>query len=86
MIAKPQRLNQDRVVTKYHANGKTIWSIGKILNGQPDGYWQWFRKDGTMKRSGYFIQGKVTGTWITYDQLGKPYKTTLKKDTQHGKK
>jgi len=25
---------------KYHANGKTIWSKGKIIDGKPDGYWE----------------------------------------------
>jgi hypothetical protein len=34
---------------KYHANGKTIWSKGKIKNGKPDGYWEWYRIDGTLK-------------------------------------
>jgi hypothetical protein len=26
---------------KYHANGETIWSKGKIKDGKPDGYWEW---------------------------------------------
>lgn len=26
---------------KYHANGKTIWSKGKVADGKPEGYWEW---------------------------------------------
>lgn len=61
---------------KYHANGKTIFSKGKINHGEPDGYWEWFRVDGTIKRSGYFDCGKRVGEWITYDKQGKAYKVT----------
>jgi antitoxin component YwqK of YwqJK toxin-antitoxin module len=78
-ITNKKTKTQDNVVTKYHANGKTIWSIGTIIHGEPEGYWKWFRLDGTIKRSGYFIQGKPTGTWVTYNIQGKPYKTTVKK-------
>ena len=61
---------------KYHANGETIWSKGKTINGVPEGYWEWFRVDGTLKRSGYFAKGKQTRLWTTYDNKGKAYKVT----------
>jgi antitoxin component YwqK of YwqJK toxin-antitoxin module len=61
---------------KYHANGKTIWSKGKTINGIPDGYWEWYRVDGTLKRSGYFAKSKQAGSWTTYDSKGKVYKVT----------
>lgn len=64
------------VVIKYHANGKSVWSKGKTINGIPEGYWQWFRIDGSLKRSGNFDKGKPVGEWITYDKDGKPYKIT----------
>lgn len=63
---------------KYHANGKTIWSKGKIIDGKPEGYWEWYRIDGTIKRSGYFENGEPVGQWITYDNEGKHYKMTNK--------
>lgn len=63
---------------KYHANGKTRWSKGKIKDGQPEGYWEWYRVDGTLKRSGHFELGEPVGEWVTYDQDGKPYKVTSK--------
>ena len=68
----------DGIVIKYHANNKTIWSKGKTKNGLPDGYWEWFRVDGTLKRSGHFKLGEAVGEWITYDNKGKVYKVTKK--------
>lgn len=61
---------------KYHANGKTRWSKGKIIDGKTDGYWEWYRPDGTLKRSGYFKMGQAVGEWTTYDGRGKVYKVT----------
>jgi antitoxin component YwqK of YwqJK toxin-antitoxin module len=69
----------DGYTIKYHANGKTIWSKGKVIQGQPDGYWEWYRPDGTLKRSGHFSKCEAVGEWITYDKQGKVYKVTNKK-------
>lgn len=66
----------DGITIKYHANGKTVWSKGKIIEDQPDGYWEWYRSDGTIKRSGYFDMGNPIGEWITYDRKGEKYKIT----------
>ena len=46
---------QERV--QYHKDG-SIWAKGKMANGVPTGYWEWFRKDGTKLRSGYFMNGE----------------------------
>lgn len=66
----------DGYTIKYHANGITPWSKGKIVNDQPEGYWEWYRPDGTLKRSGYFEKGEPTSEWITYDKNGEKYKVT----------
>jgi antitoxin component YwqK of YwqJK toxin-antitoxin module len=63
---------------KYHANRITMWSKGKIVNNQPEGYWEWYRPDGTIKRSGYFENGEPIGEWITYDNKGEKHKITQK--------
>ena len=70
----------------YHKDG-SVWAKGKMANGVPDGYWEWFRKparpgdgDGVRMRSGYFKKGKQFGKWITYDKKGKIFKTTLIKN------
>jgi antitoxin component YwqK of YwqJK toxin-antitoxin module len=40
------------------------------------GYWERYRKDGVIMRSGTFKDGAQTGTWTTYDRGGKVYKVT----------
>ena len=47
--------------------------------GVMTGYWEWFRKDGTKMRSGYFEHGEQVGEWTTYDKNGKVYKVTKMK-------
>lgn len=69
----------DGFTIKYHANGTTIWSKGKMIDGNPEGYWEWYRLNGTLKRSGYFEKGEPVGEWITYDDLGNVYKVSKKK-------
>ena len=59
----------------YHKDG-SLWAKGKMVNGQCDDYWEWFRKDGTKLRSGHFDKGKQVDEWITYDKQGEPLKTT----------
>jgi antitoxin component YwqK of YwqJK toxin-antitoxin module len=73
----------DGYTIKYHANGNTIWSKGKMVDDQPEGYWEWYRPDGTTKRSGYFEKGEPVGEWITYDNKGAKHKITqrAKKDS-----
>jgi antitoxin component YwqK of YwqJK toxin-antitoxin module len=70
----------DDYTIKYHANGNSIWSKGKMINNVPEGYWEWYRIDGTLKRSGYFLLGEPVGEWKTYDKEGKLYKTTMRKE------
>lgn len=66
----------DGFTIKYHANGKTMWSKGMVRDGKPVGYWEWYRIDGTLKRSGHFQDGEPVGEWVTYDQIGLPYKVS----------
>ena len=74
---KPRRTN----FIKYHNDG-TPWAKGKMLGDQPDGYWEWFRKDGVIMRSGNFDKGKQTGEWTTYDKQGQVYKVTKMKEAK----
>jgi antitoxin component YwqK of YwqJK toxin-antitoxin module len=60
----------------YHKDG-SIWAKGRMANGVPTGYWEWFRKDGTKMRSGHFENGEQVGEWTTYDKSGKVYKVTV---------
>jgi len=61
-----------------HKDG-SVKAKGCIINGVLTGYWEWFRKDGTKMRSGYFENGKQAGEWTTYDAGGKIVKVTRMK-------
>jgi antitoxin component YwqK of YwqJK toxin-antitoxin module len=72
MVAKPiGRIDR-------HKDG-SVKAKGCTINGALTGYWEWFRKDGTKMRSGYFEDGKQTGEWTTYDAGGKVVKVTKMK-------
>jgi len=59
----------------HHKDG-SIRAKGTTRDDVLDGYWQWFRLDGTILRSGHFEMGRQTGEWTTYDTGGKPHKVT----------
>jgi len=50
-----------------------------LQHGVLTGYWEWFSKDGTKMRSGYFENGKQVGDWTTYDAMGNVFKVTKMK-------
>jgi antitoxin component YwqK of YwqJK toxin-antitoxin module len=60
---------------QYHQDG-SIWAIGQTIDGVPTGYWEWFRKDGSKLRSGWFEKGEQAGEWTTYDKKGDVFKVT----------
>lgn len=60
---------------KYHKDG-SVWAKGEMADGKMEGYWEWFRKDGTKLRSGHFKKDKQIGEWTTYDAKGNPHKVT----------
>ncbi len=62
----------------YHKDG-SLWATGQLRDGQPHGYWEWCRKDGTRLRSGHFDNGVQIGEWTTYDKAGQVYKVTRMK-------
>lgn len=49
---------------------------GEYLDGEMHGFWEFFRKDGTLMRSGAFDRGVQVGVWKTFDRLGKLVKET----------
>jgi antitoxin component YwqK of YwqJK toxin-antitoxin module len=59
----------------FYQNGNPRY-MGKFKDSKMHGYWEFFRKDGTLMRSGSFDSGKQIGIWTTYDQTGHPYKET----------
>jgi len=59
----------------FYSNGLLRFK-GQYLGEQMHGYWEFYRKDGTLMRSGTFDDGVQIGTWVTYDKAGQPYKET----------
>jgi hypothetical protein len=64
-----------RPFTQFHKDG-SVWAKGQTLDGETHGYWEWFRKDGVIMRSGSFDRGVQVGEWTTYNSAGKPHKVT----------
>jgi antitoxin component YwqK of YwqJK toxin-antitoxin module len=49
---------------------------GEYLNGKMHGYWEFYRKDGSLMRSGTFDEDKQVGSWTTYARDGSAVKVT----------
>jgi antitoxin component YwqK of YwqJK toxin-antitoxin module len=59
----------------HYANGNVRYR-GTRLDGEMHGKWEFFRRDGSLMRSGQFDRGKQIGTWRTFDRSGKVVKET----------
>ena len=69
MAAKPTSARE------LYDNGK-VRLRGANLEGKMHGAWKFFRRDGTLMRSGSFDRGTQIGIWKTYDRTGKVVKET----------
>ncbi len=49
---------------------------GKVKDGELHGAWRWWRKDGSLLRTGSFDRGRQVGEWTTYDRDSAPVKVT----------
>ena len=58
-----------------HKDG-SIKAKGHTKDDELEGYWEWFRLDGSKLRSGHFKRGKQVEEWTTYDATGKVVKVT----------
>ena len=56
-------------------NGKVRFRGGNV-DGKMDGPWKFFRRDGSLMRSGSFVRGAQVGIWRTFDKNGKVVKET----------
>lgn len=61
--------------TDHYDNGNARYR-GSRLGGEMDGTWEFFRRDGSLMRSGKFKRGKQVGMWRTFDRSGKVVKET----------
>lgn len=62
-------------VRRFHDNGR-LESKGGMKNDQPNGAWAWYRKDGTLLRTGQYKAGVQVGTWRSFDRAGNVEKET----------
>jgi antitoxin component YwqK of YwqJK toxin-antitoxin module len=69
--------NSKGKVFEFYGNGY-LKAKGAKKTGELHGYWEWYRKDGTIMRSGYFKSGLQVGEWITFDAIGNVYKVSQK--------
>lgn len=62
------------VAKSFYPNG-FLRTTGKVKGDGPlkalHGNWSWFRKDGSLMRTGQFKDGAQVGTWRTFDRSGK---------------
>ena len=59
-----------------HYDNGSVRFRGANLDGKMHGPWTFYRRDGTLMRSGEFDRGRQIGTWLTFDRLGKVVKET----------
>ena len=51
----------------YYDNGNVKYRGGH-LDGERHGPWEFFRRDGSMMRTGAFERGRQVGVWRWYDR------------------
>ena len=49
---------------------------GFYLDGEMHGSWAFYRRDGSLMRTGRFERGRQVGTWQTFDRAGNVVKET----------
>ena len=59
-----------------HYDNGTVRFRGANLEGKMHGPWTFFRRDGSLMRSGSFDRGTQVGIWRTYDRTGSVVKET----------
>jgi antitoxin component YwqK of YwqJK toxin-antitoxin module len=59
-----------------HYSTGALQSRGFMLDGEMHGIWEFFRKDGSVMRTGEFDRGRQVGIWRTFDRAGRLVKET----------
>ena len=59
----------------FYENGRPRFK-GEYKDGKRRGYWEFYRKDGSLMRSGTFDLDKQVGLWTTYSRDGRVVKET----------
>ncbi len=59
----------------FYENGLPRFN-GEYQNGKMHGYWEFYRKDGSLMRSGTFDEDVQVGVWKTFARDGSLVKET----------
>jgi antitoxin component YwqK of YwqJK toxin-antitoxin module len=59
----------------FYSNGLPRFK-GQYQSGKMHGFWEFFRKDGSLMRSGHFDQDRQVGVWTTFARDGSVVKQT----------
>lgn len=60
----------DGIDRSYYPN-KKLASEGKLVNQQPEGFWKYYRKNGSLILTGYYKQGFKESVWTSYNFDGQ---------------
>jgi antitoxin component YwqK of YwqJK toxin-antitoxin module len=60
-----------------HYDNGVVKLRGAHLDGEMHGEWAFYRRDGSLMRSGAFDRGRQVGIWQTYDRSGAVVKETV---------
>ena len=63
-------------LSPFYDNGNPRFIGVRDATGKMQGAWQFFRKDGSIMRSGEFAADVQVGIWRTYDREGRLVKET----------
>jgi antitoxin component YwqK of YwqJK toxin-antitoxin module len=72
----PTLANVKPIPATDHYDSGSLRFRGANLEGEMHGPWEFFRRDGSLMRSGSFDRGKQVGVWRTYGRSGKVVKET----------
>jgi uncharacterized protein YdhG (YjbR/CyaY superfamily) len=60
---------------EFYADGG-LKAKGRMRDGERHGAWSWWRKDGSLLRTGSFDRGRQVREWTTYDRASHPVTVT----------
>jgi antitoxin component YwqK of YwqJK toxin-antitoxin module len=60
-----------------HYDNGVVKLRGAHLEGEMHGEWEFYRRDGSLMRSGALHRGRQVGTWRTWDRAGAVVKETV---------
>ena len=63
-------VDNHQVRSPFYENGLPRFK-GEYLEEEMHGLWEFYRKDGSLMRSGEFDRGVQIGIWRTFDRTGK---------------